>query len=447
MNMSCLRSIGTRLWEISRKHPLDSIITILFAAAFILRFLWLDLMEFKGDEFTALILAYKQAHTAILLKVGLMSSVGLENPPFFIYLMAIPAIFSHSPLFLTYWIVFLNAIGIIFLFIFLRSTFSFRAALWTSALFTSAPWTFIYSRKIWAQNVLFPFLILIFCLITSLLQRYESWKVWALFFLVGILTQLHMSAWFLPCIIPLFFLIMRVRIRWKDICIGLLLFFVLYLPYILYHIETHFQNITQIFTTAHTENLSLLAHPLWSFVVTSGEKMDYLIGDRMSFLTSLPGITAAHGFFSLYIIIAFTGLLFFLGTLLFRTRCFLHAISLSLAEKMLVFFLLNFLIVHVFYQILHLHAFPHYHIIFYPIITLFFVLFLQRMPRIFHLPDWFPSILVLLIITANIHFTLAFLSVIKQHPQGNGDYGVPYRFTRTQWEEKIQKTIDESHTK
>jgi len=62
---------------------------VLALAAF-LRLHALDLVEFKVDEATAVDRAQRLLDGAWA-TVGLTSSVGARNPPFFIYLLAIPS--------------------------------------------------------------------------------------------------------------------------------------------------------------------------------------------------------------------------------------------------------------------------------------------------------------------------------------------------------------------
>src|SRR5689334_20074563 len=75
---------------------------MLAAAAF--RFSWLDLMEFKADEANACrlalhVLGYSEPGVGRFFPTaGLVSSVGVPNPPLFVYLMALPLAVARSPI-------------------------------------------------------------------------------------------------------------------------------------------------------------------------------------------------------------------------------------------------------------------------------------------------------------------------------------------------------------
>ena len=69
---------------------------VLVGVSLLLRSSFIGIIEFKADEATALALTAKQL-TGALAQTGLVSSVGIFNPPFFIYLLAIPGIFTLDP--------------------------------------------------------------------------------------------------------------------------------------------------------------------------------------------------------------------------------------------------------------------------------------------------------------------------------------------------------------
>src|SRR4051812_1375056 len=84
-----------------QRHTL-TLVAILVAAV-VTRFVSLDLMEFKGDEAEAMRLALHALRFSepdvgrFSPPGGLRSSVGVPNPPLFIYLIALPLAVVRSP--------------------------------------------------------------------------------------------------------------------------------------------------------------------------------------------------------------------------------------------------------------------------------------------------------------------------------------------------------------
>ena len=66
------------------------ILTLIILLATYLRLSDLGLMEFKYDEAMVSVLTVDLVKGHVFPQVGIMSSVGLHNPPLFIYIMAIP---------------------------------------------------------------------------------------------------------------------------------------------------------------------------------------------------------------------------------------------------------------------------------------------------------------------------------------------------------------------
>ena len=123
--------------------------------AILCRFYALDWMEFKGDEAVALRLALPIFETGEWPQVGLMSSVGIHNPPFFIYMLALPMAISMDPVWVTGSLVGLLAvITVLWTYWVVRPRWGMMAAFSAALLFACSPWAVLYARKIWAQDVL-----------------------------------------------------------------------------------------------------------------------------------------------------------------------------------------------------------------------------------------------------------------------------------------------------
>src|SRR5579883_2009206 len=67
------------------------------AIAALTRLGWLGLVEFKNDESWAMRMAVAIAQGQDLPLVGIGSSLGIPNAPFFVYLIALPALLDRNP--------------------------------------------------------------------------------------------------------------------------------------------------------------------------------------------------------------------------------------------------------------------------------------------------------------------------------------------------------------
>lgn len=421
--------------------------TLLWAAVvggIILRFVNLHMMEFKGDELDVLIRAWRNAHGVEFAMTGIPSSVGLMNPPFFVWMLSIPAMFTSDPVLITAFVVAVNVAGIILLYFFVKSVFSKEAALWTTAIMATAPWAIVFSVKLWAQDVLFPFLILIYFAISSLMKRYRPWKIIMLFFALAAVTQLHFSAIFLPLAIFLFFDVCRVRIRTCDLVVGILLFIILYAPYVFYHAHSSFTNVLE-FLNADRQPLSIqdfLNHLSWSMSITSGLRFEFLIGDDgLRFFESHYPVAISRAFFIIYAFIAVAACAF-LARSAFRAMRFTVRIGAFAIHKRMLIFIIGVYVVTIFgYVLSGTTAWSHYEILFYPLFPLLIALFLEKMRTSDASASLVLQGLMLCVLAFNVVFMVAFHQFLRRdYTHITGDYGTPYVYKK----EEVNKQLHEA---
>jgi 4-amino-4-deoxy-L-arabinose transferase-like glycosyltransferase len=116
--------------------------------------------EFKRDEavLTRLALNLAQGHDFPWLGMG--SSTGFPNTPLSVYLLALPMTLGTNPILPTVFIGFLNLLALALLWKFTRRYWGRYAALIAGISFAVSPWAVVYSRKIWAQDMLAPFILM-----------------------------------------------------------------------------------------------------------------------------------------------------------------------------------------------------------------------------------------------------------------------------------------------
>jgi hypothetical protein len=427
----------------SKKSTLTWVLYGLFVVCIALRFVHLDAMEFKSDEYIVVKMAFDNIHHGLAL-IGLPASTRLNNPPFFIYLISLPVLFTSSPVAITVFVLLFNTAGLIILVLLLRRFFPEEMALLMVVLFASAPWALVFSRKIWPPDCLLPFMAGIFWLMTDLKERYRSWKVWAVALLLAIVSQLHMSAWFLPFGLIAFILLNRVKIKVTDMMIGLSALVISYVPYIAFHFQTHFQNIGAFLAMRRSQPYGSinLRNFQYSLDVSTGVNFRYLLGrDGLAWFYQ-------HYHADLAVVVFFIYELACVAALLWAGfKATKNAIAAGTtgrghqtADDLILLFVSIFFVIQGFYAFARISAYPHYGVIFYPLVTVILVHALFEWFQSANARRWVKAALMV-VVGAHLFFSMSFLDMTKNHPEKiDGDYGKPYFTDKAYW----QKTLNEN---
>ena len=155
----------------------------------------LDLIEFKRDELKAIFLGLDAIKGNWWIKHGMISGVGIPNAPAFSYIMGFFTFLNKSPVNLTMYFTIINSFvllfSVLFFSLFIKEKKYFILSIF---LFSFSPYLIIYSRKIWAQNLLLVFILPLIVLC------FYAYKKQYLFPFIGILSsivfQLHQSGIF-----------------------------------------------------------------------------------------------------------------------------------------------------------------------------------------------------------------------------------------------------------
>jgi hypothetical protein len=184
----------------ARAKDIAALLLVLIVAA-LARLHRLDAVEFFHDEAMVSMMAQEMADGQTFPLQGILSSVGIPNPPASIYVMALPFAFSSDPLAATGYIALLNVAGVGLLWLIARRYFEFTAALVAGLMFALNPWAVLYSRKIWAQDYVNPFMLLA---LTAALWGYRDGKRWGQLLALPLMLfamQIHFAGW---ALVPLF---------------------------------------------------------------------------------------------------------------------------------------------------------------------------------------------------------------------------------------------------
>lgn len=171
----------------------DLLLLVILGLAALLRLGWPAITEFKADEARLLSLALDMAEFKSFALRGIGSSVGLPNFAMSVWLFSIPLLFWKHPYAATLFVGLLNTLAVYVCYRLARRYWGMPAA-WTAAfMFAVSPWAVIYSRKIWAQDLL-PLFVL--GCVGAALAAFVDGRRWALLahiVLLSVVIQIHLS--------------------------------------------------------------------------------------------------------------------------------------------------------------------------------------------------------------------------------------------------------------
>lgn len=264
---------------------------VLLAA--VLRLSRLDLMEFKADEAQAAVLVVKALSGEGLPTHGLMSSVGIYNPPNFIYLMLLPGLISLDPIHLTQFIAVLNVLAVFLCYWFGRRIFNEWVGLTAALLFAACPWAVIYSRKIWAQDCL-PLLSLL--VIGGLYELcVNGSRRWLLPVLLaaGLMPGIHFSGLFAVVVTVIALALFRPKTRRWDWAIAAAVLVAVHLPYLLTHWGRggmgSSASIARLSAAGCLYALQLLSHFNFSYLLGASAEQFYAEGRGLLLIAHVLG--------------------------------------------------------------------------------------------------------------------------------------------------------------
>lgn len=280
----------------------------ILAVAALVRLWRLDLMEFKSDEMQACALGWGIAAGRTLPLVGLRASVGIPNPPLFVYLLAVPLRLSFDPLGAAAFIALSNLAAVWLCWLVGRRYFSPWTGLAASALFALAPWAVVFSRKIWAQDLL-PLAagLFLWAALDFLVGRRPRSLAWAIL-IAAAAAQLHFSALVLWGLVAYLIHAGRAQVRLKWVSLGLGASLALYAPYLWYLARTHGADFSgmgarrEMWAGVASGTQRLLLALRYPLAISGGDTIDSLLGFQPSWARGfavLTGLGALAGLIGL----------------------------------------------------------------------------------------------------------------------------------------------------
>ncbi|HUB65947.1 MAG TPA: hypothetical protein VL981_00520 [Candidatus Methylacidiphilales bacterium] len=207
-------------------------LAIIVGTALFLRFGRWDLLEFKGDEATALQLALGCIQQGRLPTAGLMSSIGAANPPLFIYLLIPIVALSANLAIITSYIAASGTAAVVVCWHIGRKYYSPAVGLIAAAFFAVSPWAVIYSRKIWAQDFVPVFASLTLWALHALISGKNRRAIFWVVLLPLCLIQIHYSGFALTAAVGCILLLLRPKFDWRFATGGAVVAFIVLIPFL-----------------------------------------------------------------------------------------------------------------------------------------------------------------------------------------------------------------------
>jgi len=273
---------GAASW--SRKHTWAAVLVLLPALA--VRLGWPSTISFGGEQIDSIALAWRAWHEG-LPERGLRVSVGVDMPPIFLWFLMIPVAVTRDPILVTAAFALANLAGLALLGFALRRSLGVRIAWMTVLLLASAPWSVLFSRKIWAQDLILPLHALFLWTLVRWLEQRTRGRAIAAIVAIGLLFQVYPGTWFLGLAFLVWAVVFRVRIPWRDFAIGCAIALITYAPWIHYQVVSGFDGFWLALSQRGAEGSAPDAAS-WSrstadlfllpFHVAGGSRLDLAIG-------------------------------------------------------------------------------------------------------------------------------------------------------------------------
>lgn len=405
-------------------HPfLLFVLIVVCSAAF--RITNLDYIEFKGDEAANLYFASRPLFGHSIPPFSTTSSMNIPNPPLINYILFPLTAISTNPKSVSFFIGLLNSLSVGFFFLLVKKYYNLTTAFVAGLLLAFSPWSIIYSRKIWAQDLILPLLIPLLLSIHKLIIEKKP-AYWALYtFISLLLIQLHQPNLFFVLLSSALLVIQKVKMNSKYILIGGFAGIIPFIPYLIYQISNNCSFCEAVWGAnqrlSKNYDLILFFRPLQ--IMSQGNFQSILGEDMLAFSTKFPiAYNLRRLFYFEYILFPASLVVFWIKYV--KTRFFVYIII-----------LLPFL-----YFVFQIVPHIHYFVILTPFLFLvlaaiFSALFKNRSLLL----KYISALIFTLLIIASVVFNWSFISLVKKQKKLQGDYGQAYIFTEKEAIKSLEK--------
>lgn len=186
-----------------------ALLAILALAAW-LRFGWIGVNSFAFDEARLSLISLRMARGGEFASLGMPSSAGVPNLPGAAWLFALPYALSTDPLIATWFVGLLSLLAVIGAWWLARRAWGAWAGLAAALYLAASPYAVLYSRSVWAQDLLPSLAVLWLALAFLAIDSRRRWALALHIFVAGFAVQVH----FAGAALALGSLYLFVRFRW-----------------------------------------------------------------------------------------------------------------------------------------------------------------------------------------------------------------------------------------
>lgn len=386
---------------------------IVFSSA-IFRVTNLDLIEFKADEAINIFLASRPLFGYPLPPGGIVSSIGILNPPLFNYFLFPLTYITLDPKIISLVIGLINSLSIGLFFLFVKRYYGLITAFVSSLLFAFSPWSILFSRKIWPQDLLAPLSILFLFSLHKIVidKKMIYWVIFALSALF--LIQLHQASIFFIILVILFLFRQKIRLSLQYGFLGLFLGLIPLVPYILYEIRNGCPDCTSLLETSN--RLTRYSYDIFLRIlqIPGQGNFQYVLGkDMLTFFQNYPIVHKLRSVFYIEYILLPLGLLLFIKKYK-STRFTAYAV----------------ILLPIAYFLFKIEPFMHYFIIVLPVLFIFLATSFLYLFSYRNTVVKFTSIMIFMsILVVSIAFNVSLLDLLKKQKGLEGNYGPVFSLT------------------
>ena len=413
-----------------RKHYL---LFVIFFLSALFRITNLDLIEFKADEGINFFLASRPLFGHGFVPGGTVSSLGITNFPLINYLLFPLLLISLDPKTISFFIALLNSVAIVAFFLIIKRYYNQTIAFISAALIATSPWAILFSRKIWAQDFIFPLFIPFFLSLHKIIIDNDN-RYWFLYSLSSLLlVQIHQSILFFIIPITLMIFLKRVKINYKYLILGTIIGLIPLLHFIYYQLTSGCFDCKMFITSgqrvATQPNLLLFARPFQ--ILHQGNFFPLLGEDIIYFAKNFPlAYSGKYIFYLEYMLVP-------IGAILF----------LRLYKK-ISFIIVPITLLPFIYAFLKLEPHIHYYLIISPFMFLFLGIALNHFISLENNPIKYILIsLFTIIVGFSIYYNYAFYQTINDLRNIKGDYGLIFSEKEKETGKIFQKNMNDPRYK
>lgn len=223
------------------------IFLIIFACSALFRITNLDIIEFKIDEASNLLLASLPIFEQPFAPGGIVSSIGILNSPLFNYILFPMLLISLEPQVVVFFIAMINCLSNGFLYLIIKKYYNNTLAIIVALLIAFSPWSILFSRKIWPPDLLFPLFVILFLSVHKILIDKKTIYWIPAVFTSLFLIQLEMASAFFILLGGIFLLFQKPKINIKYIVIGIVIGILPLIPYFLFQLQENCRECNLLF--------------------------------------------------------------------------------------------------------------------------------------------------------------------------------------------------------